>query len=141
MAILVKGLLSPEPLPKEFAEIVWVRIHPLDKAQWHIGCCYRPEAAEEIMFQKICESINKNVDITNFVGPVRGFQRSALWPIFPLPLCAPTPFHMSAPHSSLTQRSTLHPILILTLPAPTKPSTPRPNKLSPNCCQMIHEPL
>ena len=66
--ILVKGSLNPEPANNSVdAEIIWIKINPLEKVYWLVGCCYRPEVAEEIMFEKICESINKNVDTTNVV--------------------------------------------------------------------------
>ena len=67
VAILVKGSLNPELVTKGSvdAEIIWVKIQPLEKVHWLIGCCYRPEVAEEFMMQKICESINKTVDTEN----------------------------------------------------------------------------
>ena len=67
--VLVKSSLHPEPHKKGDveAEIVWIKVHPLPKVEWLIGCCYRPEVAEEFMLTKICDSINNSVDTENVV--------------------------------------------------------------------------
>ena len=46
---------------------MWVKIHPLKNVQWLVGCCYRPEVAEEFMLKKNCKSIYDSVDTENFV--------------------------------------------------------------------------
>ena len=67
VAILVKGSLNPELHSKGEAEIIWVKIQPLPNVEWLIGCCYRPEVAEEFMLTKICKSVNDCVDTENVV--------------------------------------------------------------------------
>ena len=67
-AIIVKGSLNPRRYEEGDidAEIVWVKIHPLENVHWLVGCCYRPEVAEDFMLTKICNSIN-SVDTENVV--------------------------------------------------------------------------
>ena len=42
VAIIVKGSLNPRRYEEGDvdAEIVWVKIHPLENVQWLVGCCY-----------------------------------------------------------------------------------------------------
>lgn len=43
-----------------------IKMHPINKVQWLIDCCYRSEVAEEIMIKKICDSIDA-VDTENVI--------------------------------------------------------------------------
>ena len=65
--ILVKRSLNPdeESTGDIEAEIIWITINPIPSISWLIGCCYRPEVAEEIMLEKICHSINNTVNTEN----------------------------------------------------------------------------
>ena len=67
--ILVKGNLNPELVKSADAnaEILWLTVNPINREPWLIGACYRPEVAEQVMIEKICESINKAVTSPNTI--------------------------------------------------------------------------
>ena len=81
--LMVKGNLNParDMKGEAEAEILWVRIKPFDNVEWLIGGCYRPEVEEELMFDRICLSMNNVIDTSNTILMGDFNMRNADWTI------------------------------------------------------------